>query len=134
MFKTRLISGIVLVAAALVLIITGGEVLLFALGILSLIGMWELYRVFQLEKTPAAVVGYAAAVVFDADLYWRWIPDTMLFVIGFLIVLLAVYVLAYPKYHASQILAVFFGVFYVAVMLSCVWQTRMLQQGRISYG
>lgn len=129
MFKTRLISGIVLVAAALVLIITGGEVLLFALGILSLIGMWELYRIFQLEKTPAAVVGYAAAVVFDTDLYWHWIPDTMLFVIGLLIVLLAVYVLAYPKYHASQILAVFFGVFYVAVMLSCVWQTRMLQQG-----
>lgn len=47
MFKTRLISGIVLVAIALVVIITGGNVLLSVMGIISLIGMFELYRVFQ---------------------------------------------------------------------------------------
>ena len=42
MFKTRLISGIVLVAIALVVIITGGNVLLSVMGIISLIGMFEL--------------------------------------------------------------------------------------------
>ena len=60
MFKTRLISGIILVAAALALIITGGEILLAASCMISLIGMYELYRVYQIEKTPAAVIGYAA--------------------------------------------------------------------------
>ena len=39
MFKTRLISGIILVAAALALIITGGEILLAASCMISLIGM-----------------------------------------------------------------------------------------------
>ena len=34
MFKTRLISGIVLVAIALLLIITGGNILLAGLGII----------------------------------------------------------------------------------------------------
>ena len=43
MFKTRLLSGIVLVILALVLIITGGEVLLFSTLAISCIGMFELY-------------------------------------------------------------------------------------------
>lgn len=50
MFKTRLLSGIVLVIAALVLIITGGDVLLISTLIISYIGMFELYRIFHIEK------------------------------------------------------------------------------------
>ena len=50
MFKTRLLSGIVLVILALVLIITGKEVLLFSTLAISCIGMYELYRVFKIEK------------------------------------------------------------------------------------
>ena len=50
-------------------------------------------------------------------------------VLGFLIVLMFVYVLTYPKYKTEQILAAFFGVFYVAVMLSSIYQTRMLEKG-----
>ena len=46
MFKTRLISGIVLVAVAIVLMVTGNEVLLTAMLAISLIGMFELYRIF----------------------------------------------------------------------------------------
>ena len=39
MFKTRLLSGIVLVIAALVLIITGGDVLLISTLIISYIAV-----------------------------------------------------------------------------------------------
>lgn len=129
MFKTRLISGIVLVAAALVLIMTGGEVLLAATCLISLTGMYELYRIYKIERTAAAFTGYLAAVIFYLDLYFQWIPDMMMYVMGFLTVLLAVYVLSYPKYHASQVMAVFFGVFYVAGMLSCIYQTRIMEMG-----
>lgn len=129
MFKTRLISGTVLVAAALVLIITGGEVLLGAICVISFIGMYELYRVYKMERTAVAFAGYLAAALWYSNLYVQWMPDTMLYVIALLTVLLAVYVLAYPKYHASQIFAAFFGVFYVAAMLSCIYQARMMEQG-----
>ena len=44
MFKTRLISGIILVAAALLLIISGGYVLYFTMLALSLIAAGELYK------------------------------------------------------------------------------------------
>ncbi len=129
MFRTRLLSGIVLVAAALAVIITGGEVLLVTTCVISLIGMYELYRVYKIDRTAAAGIGYLTAVVYYSDLYWHWIPDAMIFVLAVLIAVLAVYVLAYPKYHASQIMAAFFGVFYVAVMLSGIYQTRVMANG-----
>ena len=79
MFKTRLISGIVLVALALLLIITGGNVLLGALCVISLIGMFELYRIFKIEKEPAGVAGYIAAIVYYLNLLFGFIPDMMMF-------------------------------------------------------
>ena len=129
MFKTRLISGIVLVAIALVVIITGGNVLLSVMGIISLIGMFELYRVFQMEKSLAAVVGYLVAIAFYLNLYFGFFTDPMILPMLFLILLLAVYVFSYPKYKADQIMACFFALFYVAMMLSFIYQTRMLDGG-----
>ena len=129
MFKTRLISGIVLVALALLLIITGGNVLLGALCVISLIGMFELYRIFKIEKEPAGVAGYIAAIVYYLNLLFGFIPDMMMFVLGVLVVLMFIYVFSYPKYKTEQMLAAFFGVFYVSVMLSYVYQTRMLPGG-----
>ena len=71
MFKTRLLSGIVLVILALVLIITGKEVLLFSTLAISCIGMYELYRVFKIEKSLLAALGYIAAIVFYCNLEWN---------------------------------------------------------------
>ena len=75
MFKTRLLSGIVLVAAALVLIITGGDVLLFSTLLISYIGMFELYRIFHVEKELPGIVGYLAATVFYCNLKWAFLPS-----------------------------------------------------------
>ena len=130
MFKTRLLSGIVLVAAALVLIITGGDVLLFSTLLISYIGMFELYRIFHVEKELPGIVGYLAATVFYCNLKWAFLPDLMVVVLGFLMALMFVYVFTYPKYKTEQMLAVFFGVFYVAVMLSYLYQVRAMGDGR----
>lgn len=129
MFKTRLLSGIVLVILALILIIAGGNVLLAATFLISCIGMYELYRIFKMEKSVIALTGYLAAAVFYTNLKWNYIPDMMMLVLGFLIILMFVYVFTYPKYQANQVMAVFFGMFYVAAMLSYVYQIRMLDRG-----
>lgn len=108
MFKTRLLSGIVLVILALVFIITGNDLLLAVTGIISLIGLYELYRVFKIEKSCAGVVGGLATIVYYCNLKFQFIPDMMLFVIALLVVLMFVYVFSYPKYHTEQMLAAFF--------------------------
>jgi phosphatidate cytidylyltransferase len=129
MFKTRLLSGIVLVIAALVLIITGGDVLLISTLIISYIGMFELYRIFHIEKEAVGIIGYLAATAYYCNLKFAFLPDTMVFVLGVLILMMFAYVFTYPKYKTEQVLAAFFGVFYVAVMLSYVYQTRMIEAG-----
>lgn len=129
MFKTRLLSGIVLVIAAVVLITAGGELLLAAISIIALIGMYELYRVYKIEHSALAFIGYLAAILYASDLYFHWMGQIMVFVLSSLIALLGVYVFAYPKYHASQMTAAFFGIFYVAVMLSYIYQARMMPKG-----
>ena len=129
MFKTRLVSGIVLVALALAFILAGGNVLLAALFVVSIIGMFELYRILKIEKNVAGIAGYLAAAVFYANLYHPFLPDMMIFAIGSLVLLMFVYVFTYPKYQTEQIFAAYFGIFYVAVMISYIYQVRMLARG-----
>ena len=129
MFKTRLVSGIVLVALALAFILAGGNVLLAALFVVSIIGMFELYRILKIEKNVAGIAGYLAAAVFYANLYHPFLPDMMIFAIGSLVLLMFVYVFTYPKYQTEQIFAAYFGIFYVAVMISYIYQARMLARG-----
>ena len=129
MFRTRLLSGIVLVIVALALIITGGNVLLTGLYVVSLIGLFELYRVIHIEKSLLGISGYLAVSVYYLNLGVLFLPEIEMFVLGFFILIMAVYVLQFPKYKAEQVFAGFAGVFYVAVMLSCIYQTRVMADG-----
>lgn len=129
MFRTRLLSGIVLVIIALVLVITGGDVLLAGLFAVSMVGLSELYRVFHIERTLLGMTGYLAVAVYYMNLGVPFIPEIDFFVLGFLILVMAVYVMQFPKYRADQVFAAFVGVFYVAVMLSGIYQTRMMAKG-----
>lgn len=129
MFKTRLISGIILVILTILFVILGGDVLLAVVGGISCIGMFELYRVAGAEKSLLAVVGYIAAVIYFLDLRFAFLPDILILVFGFMILLMFVYVFSYPKYDAKQLMTVFFGLFYVAGMLSYMYRIRMLENG-----
>ena len=132
MFVTRLVSGIVLVAAALVTIISGGAVLWTTLLVLSLIGVFELYRamgIWKKEDPLLSLVGFAGVVFY----YLLLIPGeeayTMPGLILTLIALMTLYVYRYPRYQAGQIAEAFFGVVYVAVMLSCIYELRIMEHG-----
>jgi len=129
MFVKRTISGAVLVAIMIALVIAGGYFLLGGLLIISLIGMFELYRVFKMEKSLLAVLGYIAAIVFYLNLKFMFASDVLLIFMALMILLMFVYVFAYPKYRAKQVMAGLFAVVYVGVMLSYVYQLRTLNKG-----
>ena len=135
MFRTRLLSGILLMVIALVTLITGGELLFAVLLLISLIGMSELYKVFSIERKAPGIVGYIFAVLYYALVYLEpQLPGEkltwfMMLCMAYLICLMAVLVFAYPRYNTQQIFAAFFGLFYVAVMLSYIYQTRILPGG-----
>lgn len=133
MFKTRLISGIVLVIIALATIISGSWILFFTLLAVSLIGMRELYKVMKISDEHVTVlefVGYLGAVLYYIAMKADFGNYGTMAIIISMILILFVYVFGYPKYHAEQVMAAFFGVVYVAVMLSFIYLTRSLPDGK----
>ena len=133
MFKTRLISGIVLVIIALATIISGSWILFFTLLAVSLIGMRELYKVMKISDehvTVLELVGYLGAVLYYIAMKADFGNYGTMAIIISMILILFVYVFGYPKYHAEQVMAAFFGVVYVAVMLSFIYLTRSLPDGK----
>lgn len=132
MFKTRLISGIVLVIALIVIVGTGGLLLYGVLLAASLIGLSELYKVVKVQDKILGIVGYLAAIGYYVLLYLNKMEYMLLLVILLLMSVMAVYVFAYPRYHAEQVMTVFFGVFYVAVMLAFVYETRQMAEGGVT--
>lgn len=127
--KTRILSGIVLAVITISSLIYGSWYLfLLCLGI-SLVGMYELYKVLGLEKSLLGGCGYLAAagyylcVAFDGQSY-----EMLVLVLG-LMAVMTVYVITFPKYKTEDIMLTFFGILYVAVMLSYIYKVHILSDG-----
>ena len=145
MFRTRLLSGIVLVILALVFVIFGGNLLLLSTAVISLVGLFEFYRVIGIHKSVLGILGYLFSVLFyvvlfSSDILTRGkgglshilrhiLSPTPLFML-FLLLLLTFYVLRYPFYRIHEVAAAYFGFFYVSVLLSYIYQTREMPHGK----
>ena len=132
MFKTRLISGIVLVILALATIICSGPVLLVTLIGVSCIGMQELYRaagVHEGKTNGLEIAGYLAVVIYYPTIAYLPVSYHLPAVILGVLVMMCIFVFTYPKYQNKQIMTASFGMVYVGVMLSYIYQTRVLPGG-----
>ena len=129
MFTTRLISGIILVVLAILIVGAGGSILFIVNGAVSMIGLFELYRVMKIEKTPLGFIGYGTCIAYYGLLWFEGQQFVTLMCIAALMLLMSVYVFTFPKYKTEEITIVFFGVFYVAVMLSYLFQVRQMPDG-----
>lgn len=132
MFITRLISGIVLVVVLLAVGLLGGNVLwAFCLGI-SMVGLYEFYKAFQIEKN-LGIIGYIfAAVYYLALLFLKENVNGALFLAIELMAAAGIYVLKYPKYTAEQVFETVIGLLYLPIMLSYIYQIRTAEDGLFS--
>ena len=129
MFRTRLLSGIILLAIAITVVVLGGNFLFATLFIISLIGMMELYRIVKLHKKFPGILGYAAGITFYLLVYFEFQQYQMMLFIFFLMLLMFAYVFGFPKFSTEQIAISFMGLFYVSIMLSYIYQVRMMEDG-----
>lgn len=129
MFKTRLASGIVLMAITIVLMVYGGYPLFWVITAISLIGLFELYKAVGMEKTPPALAGYISSIVTDILLLNDEYEYLIMWLILSLMVFMACYVISYPRFNSEQITMLFFGIIYVTVMLSFVFKVRFVENG-----
>lgn len=105
-----------------------------AVAVLSVLGLYELLRIFQLERHPFAIVTYVGTLLYDLTLYddfwilhesWSWCVLILVFV-----VILAIFVLRFPKDTFNQVAKCAFAFVYVVVLMSYVYQTRCLFEGQ----
>ena len=120
-FFTRLLSGIVLVALMLATIIPGGNILFVANLLISVVGVYELYKVLGIEKNSLGITGYIAVLAYYAVLYFDKKEYMMILMVVFLMCLLAQYVFMFPKYKTEQISNAIMSMLYAGVMLSYLY-------------
>lgn len=123
-FVTRLISGVVLLALMLGTIIPGGTILFVANFLISLIGVYELYKVLRLEKTSLGITGYVTLVAYYALIFLGKSEYMMILMVIFLMSLLAQYVFMFPQYKTEQISNAIMCMIYAGVMLSYLYLVR----------
>lgn len=142
MFRKRLMSSIVLVAAALISLLAGGWILAAVLLFLALTAYRELAGACGLrgkenqdgnaafKLNALEMVGYIGIIAY----YLLMVlirEETILFlaVITILVAFMFLYVFAFPRYRAEQIMSAFFCVAYAPVMLSFIYMVRSLPYG-----
>ena len=136
-FVTRLTSGIVLVLLIFGTCWYGGLPLGFLTAVIGYIGLNEFYKVFGMRITKgigrigflgaglwSAVVLVTTEAGMESGTEYKWLALLAAFML-----LMAVYVFAFPVYDAGQVVTAFFGVIYVPVMLSFIYLVRMLEVG-----
>lgn len=131
---TRCISGVILVVIALITILSGGYVLAATLLAISGIAFYELAKVCRIHGEKGfnvlEIVSYIA-IVFLYVLTVKTSDDMfiLLWAILFFLAILGVYVFAFPKFHAQQIMATYFCVLYAPLMFSFIYRIRMTEYG-----
>ena len=123
-FVTRLCSGIVLVALILATVVTGGYVLFGFNFLISMLAVYELYKVLGIEKTVPGITGYVALIGYYALIFTDKTQYTFMLIIVFLICLLAEYVFMFPKFKTEQISNALMCMLYGGVLLSYIYLIR----------
>lgn len=135
MFMTRLLSSIILVVIALVTLLQGGYLLAAVLLLISLAAYEELSKACGIHTKGQKVnalesVGFIGIVFYYGVLVFSGNPAAQLLCIMFVMMgYMFVYVFTFPKYEANQVMSAFFCFVYAPVMLSFIYQTRMLTYG-----
>lgn len=133
MFKTRLLSGIVLLLILASALFIGNEYLWGLTFAISMVGLFEFYRAVRKEnqKKSLEIVGYAGAIVYYLVLLFAGeVENLFLVLILTVIVMMFIYVFTYPVFVSTELMSTVFGILYVPVMLSFVYLTRSYQDGK----
>ena len=133
--KTRVISGLCIAVILLAVMLLGGPVLALTLLTVSLIAFFELMRALNIHKkgekiSALEIYGYVSIVLFYLLTFFKLIDDNMdMFIIGFMLILLIIYVFTFPKNDPKTLMATFFCVFYAPVMFSFIFRIREMDNG-----
>ena len=141
----RILSGAVVMVLAVAAILAGGTILAAVLFVISCTAYRELCKATGVHNKKGMdaldTIGYGGIFLYYFLLWqkaagYNLIGEKgiqfLLFMlpIGILMLMMAAYVLTFPKYRSEQVMAAFFCLIYAPVMLSFIYLTERLPYGR----
>ena len=132
MFITRFLSGLVLLALSIVVVITGG----YALGaftlVLSVLAYFEMARALKIhEKRTLMIIGYIGiAACYGVMMFVGSGVFMIMCAVVTIIAFLVAYVVTFPKYTDIDTMSAIFSFVYAPLMLSFLPLTRALPEGK----
>lgn len=127
--KNRLIGGVFVGIITLITLFVGGVITAVILALCSLIGVRELLKVYSLDKSPFAILNYITTIVLYVLLYFGKSQFILPMVILLVLLTLAIYVIAFPKYKDADMMRAIFSFIYVPVLLSFIFRLRSMEAG-----
>ena len=132
--KVRVISGIGVCIVTLLIIWAGGLITCLGIGIISVIAYLELTNALKGKKENEisvieiigiiGVVGYYSVIMLQN--YKPSFNILFMYLIGFFLIQMVLYVFSFPKYKSSDVISSVFSFIYGPVMLSFILLTRMV--------
>lgn len=129
MFKTRFLSGAVLTLIMIAVLYFGGYVTGVFVFALSILGVIEVLRIYDLHKKAPGVLVYVFTTLYYALLFLNLDKYIVPLIVVFVLAQLITYVVTTPKYKDINVAAAVLSFFYVTVMLSYMYQIRVLEHG-----
>lgn len=129
MFAKRLISAVVLLAGMAVVFVMGGYSLLSICVIAALVGTYELLRAGHMEKCVPGYISYVSVIGFYLLLFFGRGDMVEGWITAVVVLMLAAYVITYPKYPIYDISLCLLAVVYVGVLVSYLYQVRCMAYG-----
>lgn len=129
MFWTRLFSGIVLLIIIIAAIFAGSPVIFALAAILSLIGLYEIYKARGMEKSSIGCAGFAAAILYIVCTWSDFEGSALTAVAAGFLMIMCFYVFSFPKYKAEDAAYIVFGMIYVPVLMMCMYKVRIMEEG-----
>lgn len=126
---TRVISGVVIAIVFFGLGLLGGYIWYGLISVVSMIALWEFYRVFDLHKAPSGMVGYLLSVGYWVLVLLNLEQWFFPYLVGVFIVEMGVYVLNYANMNAEKAMSSVVGFIYAAVLVSFLYRIRTMEDG-----
>lgn len=125
---TRIMTSVIGIPLVIAIIVIGNPLLKYVVMAVSLIAMYEFYRVVKTSYKPVMTIGYGAVIVqylaFDMVMQYYYIYITIITVLA-----LAVLVASYPKYSIVDIAITIFPIIYVSLLFSYIILLRNVEDG-----
>lgn len=99
-------------------------------AILSVLGLWEFYSCISIERSYSGLIGLVTCIAMLVLTALKLTVYRMPALVIAFILQMAYYVLDYERVNAKKAMAAFFGLFYVAILFSCLYDMREMADGK----